>query len=170
MDPFDTYFKKATKSLFRFEGLQDYSAEDGDEFTRKFLETGILPIDPRDDSWCQEMKKKNEDGMITQRVRLVKRPLNAYTIAELAWHKEAAAFSGDDIRIVEEEVFSALFPNGLDDYWMMDDTYVTPLMYGEHGKYLKSALITGPEALKYIEYKDALLKAAIPISEAKISN
>lgn len=163
MDPALKSIAEAKKSIFRFEGLQDYSAEDGEEFVRTYIEKGIFTIQPKDNSWCKDMKQRIERGVKAQRVRLVLKPLNDYTRAELAWHKAVAEFTGDDIRVIEEKDFKEIAPDGLADYWMTEDTNVFILNYGPQGKYLSCMRIPESQVKKYIELKNKLLDESVSI-------
>ncbi len=159
-EPIWQYIENSQKSLFRFEGLQDYSAEDGASWVEKYQTTGKLTELPADHEWWKKMKERNERGMITQRVRLVLRPLNDYTTTELAYLEEAARYSGDDIRIIEQENFERICAAGLKDFWMIDDQYVFLMEYGPKGKYLGSEIIKENEVNAYLILKDKLLAAS----------
>ncbi|MDB5258977.1 MAG: hypothetical protein JWO73_185 [Candidatus Taylorbacteria bacterium] len=165
MDQISLYFDQAQKSLFRFEGLQDYTAMDGEEIVRHFIETGSLQIRPEDTEWWQEMRKKRERGIRTSRVRLVTKPLNDYTRWELAAHAAASAYSGDDIRVVESDRFRELFPEQFPDFWMIDDAYVFLLEYGPRGMHLGSVMADEKDVPKYIEYKNMLMEDSVKIAE-----
>ena len=161
MEPIWNYIKNCKKSLFRFEGLQDYSTEDGDELVKFFIETGVLKEHPNDsDEWWKDIKDKNKRGIITQRVRLVKKPLTDYTKMELVYLKEARKYSGDDIRAIEENDFEKIAPNGLKDFYIIDDQYVFEMEYGLKGKYLKSKMISNDKVDKYLDLKKKLFEYA----------
>lgn len=136
---------------------------DGEEEIQHFIQTGALLTVPENVEWCRDMKSKNERGISTARVRMVRRPLNDYTKWELAWHKAAAAFSKDDIRVIEEDAFKSLFPNGLPDFWMVDDKLVFRLVYGPQGKYLRSEPVSPDQVTLYVKYKNVLLSNSKPI-------
>ena len=162
MEPIWEYIKNCKNSLFRFEGLQDYSEEDGAKWVEIFTTTGKLAELPDErNEWWKEMKERNEKGLLTQRVRLVTKPMTDYTKMELAYLKEAKKYSGDDIRIIDEKSFNELMPNGLKDFWIIDDTYVFLMEYSPKGKYLKSQLVE--DVKEYVRLKDRLLEASFPI-------
>ncbi|HZS42763.1 MAG TPA: hypothetical protein VFA52_00915 [Candidatus Paceibacterota bacterium] len=152
MDKFKKYFKKAFISVFRFEALQDYTAEDGQEMVDEYLNNGKLAR-PEYSSWWKEIKEKNEHGVLTQRVRLVDEPLNDYTKMELTYLKKAAAYSGEDIRIIREKDFK----NKLNDFYLIDDKYLFILNYGRRGKFLSSEFVEGEKVKEYIKHKKILL-------------
>ncbi len=161
----DYTLDNATQSLFRFEGLQDYTAMDGEGEINHFIQTGKLLTTPETVEWCQKMKAMNERGIITTRVRMIVVPLNNYTKWELAWHKAAAEFSGDDIRVIEEDKFKVLFPKGLPDFWMIDHKEVVTLAYGPQGKFLKSEQVSLSQVGEYVNYRDLLLQNSIQIAK-----
>ncbi len=153
--------KNSTTSLFRFEGLQDYSGEDGMETVRAFIDTGVLIEHPRDTLWWREMKVRNEQDITTQRVRLVTEPLTDYTKWELAYLKEAKEYSGDDIRIITEKEFFKITSEEIPDFWLIDNEYVFLMHYGKSGKYLHSEQVTNID--KYLTLKTELMEASVPL-------
>lgn len=156
--------ENAKVSLFRYEGLQDYSGEDGNDSVETFRKTGTLLELPNDSNeWWRRMKERNERGLITQRVRLVVSPLNDYTNMELAYLKKASQYSGDDIRIIEENVFAQMNLPELSDFWMIDEKYVFRMEYGHNGKYLSSELAGDGEVQEYIDIKNKLLHLSVKI-------
>ncbi|MES2216232.1 MAG: DUF6879 family protein [Patescibacteria group bacterium] len=157
------YIEKAEKSVFRYEGLQDYSAEDGEESIKHFIETGELNIHSTDTEWWQMIKEKNDAGVKTCRVRMVKRPLNDYTKWELALHKESAEFSGEDIRIIEEAPLGTI-KKDLSDFYLIESTHLFILKYGPKGKYLGSVLIEDNKKVdEYVKYSQELIKNSVSI-------
>ena len=160
---YEPYFNSAKLSVFRFEGLQDYSATDGDDIVTHFALTGKLPIHPTETKWCQDMLQKNKNGIKTARVRLVMLPLNDYTKMELAWHREASAYSGDDIRIIEHDKFQIMFGDFLPDFWLIDDQYAFKMNYGPKGEFLSDEKVPPSDLKKYIEYKEKLMSISVPL-------
>jgi hypothetical protein len=166
MEPIWQYIENCKKSLFRFEGLQDYSAEDSDKWVENFLTTGKLAEIPNDNNeWWRKMKQRNESGIVTQRVRLVTEPLTDYTKMELAYLKEAKRYSSDDIRIIKEEDFKEIAPSGFKDFWMIDDLHVFVMEYGPKGKYLGSKMVEEQEVGKYLDLKEKLLERSSRIED-----
>src|ERR1035437_10601129 len=123
---YEQYLEKSTKSVFRFEGLQDYSAEDGEESVRNFIESGKLPFISSETDWWHGIKRKNESGVRTYRVRLVALPLNDYTKMELALHRMSAEYSGEDIRIIGQKKFDEVIGKHVADFYLIDDIRVFP--------------------------------------------
>lgn len=163
-EPIWEHIDNTKTSLFRFEGLQDYSEEDGDNWVRIFNTTGKLIELPGDhDKWWRGIKEKNQRGIITQRVRLVTEPLTDYTKAELAYLKEAAKYSGDDIRIIDEKSFKQISPSSLSDFWLVDDLYVFVMSYDQKGKYLSSQMVDTSEVDNYVNLKRSLLTTSEPL-------
>lgn len=160
MEPLWQSIDNCKQSLFRFEGLQDYSAEDSDQWVETFITTGKLAELPGDNNpWWKKMKERSEKGIITQRVRLVTEPVTDYTKMELAYLKEAKKYSGDDIRTITETDFKKIVPTGSPDFYVVDEA-VFVMNYGPKGKHLGSTLLTGAEANKYLNLKEKLLEAS----------
>ena len=68
---------------------------------------------------------------------------------ELTIHKESIRH-GDDIRIIAEEKLKSV--EQLPDFWMIDDTTVLVMKYGEKGEY-KGFDIIEDSIQKYIDFK-----------------
>jgi hypothetical protein len=164
MGELDTYIKNASESIFRYEGLQDYTAEDGEEFVKNFIETGTISFSPELSEWWQNLKKKNESGIRTYRVRLVTYPMTDYTKAELTALKESSVFSGEDIRVITKDKLSAIAAD-LQDYYLIDNKYLFLMKYGTKGKYLGSTLAKGEQVKEYIRFSLELAENSIPIIE-----
>jgi hypothetical protein len=167
MTIYEPYLEKSTKSVFRFEGLQDYSAEDGEESVRNFIESGKLPFISSETEWWQGIKRKNESGVKTYRVRLVRSPLNDYTKMEIALHRMSAEYSGEDIRIIEQGIFDKVFTKSIPDFYLIDDKYAFPMKYGLKGKFMGDNIVSGNKVEEYVLYKDLLLKNSVPAHEWK---
>jgi hypothetical protein len=149
------------KALFRFEYLQDYSAEDGNDTVKYFIQTGFLREHPETSPWWSQIKRRNDSGMSTARVRMVTEPMSDYTKMELAYLMEAKKYSGEDIRIITEECFQKLDLSDVKDFYLVDNSQVFIMKYGEKGKYLGSELVDGLD--KYLNAKDRLLGNSLPL-------
>lgn len=165
MDNLDTSIKNAKKSLFRFEGLQDYSAEDGDEIVKTFIKTGKLDWLPENNEWWKNIKTMNDKGVKTHRVRLVILPQTDYTKWELALQKECALFSGEDIRIIEENKFNSIIGTQIPDFYLIDDENAFILKYGLKGKYLSNTPVNKIDISHYKDFKIKLLAHSIPVDK-----
>ena len=164
MDKLFQYIDKASKSVFRYEGLQDYSAEDGQESVREFMKSGKLPFISSESKWWQDIKLKNEQGIKTCRVRMVEKPLTDYTKMELALHVQSALFSSEDIRIIEKDIILSMATQ-LEDFYLVDDEHLFVLKYGPNGKYLGSSLVSGNVVKEYLGYKKKMIDLSIPVYE-----
>jgi hypothetical protein len=149
------------KALFRFECLQDYSAEDGCDKVEYFIRTGSLLEHSENSAWWNQIKRMNDSGMSTARVRFVTEPISDYTKMELAYLKEAKKYSGEDIRIITEESFQKLNLSEIKDFYLVDNSQVFLMEYGDKGKYLGSELANDLD--KYIILKDRLLENSLPL-------
>lgn len=162
MEPLWDAITNCQKYLFRFEGLQDYSAEDSDDAVDYFVKTGNLKSIPdANNKWWSDMKLRNENGIVTQRVRLVIEPTTDYTKMELEYLKQAKEYSGDDIRIIKEVDFREVVSNDVSDFYLIDDQKLFIMNYGPKGKYLNS--IESDNIDGYIELKEQLLQISIPL-------
>lgn len=133
------YLNNSKKSLFRFEALQQYDVGVDD-----LSDAEMMP-------WWEFIKNKtSKENVIMQRVRLVTYPMTEYTKKELEVHKKSVTY-GDDIRIVEGDVFT-----DIKDFWLVDDEICLEMNYDENGTWLGFEISNDIE--KYIKIKDALLK------------
>ena len=162
MDQLDEYIQEAKRSVFRFEGLQDYSAMDGEDFVRKYLESNQLSFQPAESEWWKSIKALNQKGIKTSRVRMVTDPLTDYTKAELAHLKASADYSAEDIRTIGEESVKEIAP-GLSDFYLIDEGSLFIMRYGSKGKYLGSDLVQGLETKRYSDIAKELIKSSKPI-------
>ena len=154
--------KNCQQSLFRFEGLQDYSAEDGEEAVNYFIQTGQLKeIPDSNNEWWSDMKLRNEKGILTQRVRLIIEPKTDYTTMELEYLRMAKEYSGDDIRIIQQKDFEVFAPNKVSDFYLIDDQRLFIMVYGSQGKYLHSN--ESRDVSEYIKLKRLLLKSSVSL-------
>ncbi len=162
MEPLWEAIKKCQHSLFRFEGLQDYSAEDGEDAVDYFMQTGQLKEAPdSNNEWWSDIKLRNEKGIVTQRVRLVTEPKTDYTKMELAYLKLAKNYSGDDIRIIQEADFLSIVPEGIPDFYIIDEHRLFLMNYGLAGKYLNS--VESHEVIEYVRLKNLLIHNSLPL-------
>ena len=137
------YLQSSTKSLFRFEALQDYKVE-GD---------GIDDESMRE--WWSFIKEKISAGVTMQRVRLVTEPLTEYTKNELLIHKKSKEY-GDDIRIIKEETFKSLNIK-MEDFWLIDENIVLKMNYSELGGYSGFDVLDA-NINEYIKTKNTLIE------------
>jgi len=137
------YLESARESLFRWEALQEYRVDDEDDM----------------DDWWSFLQKKSASGVVLQRVRMIRFPLNDYTKKELHVHA-MSNMHGDDIRVIEDlEVRDCL-----QDFWLVDDAVVISMKYGNGGEYLGFEVST-VDIDTYRSFRDAVWTASGPLSE-----
>lgn len=107
-----------TRSAFRLEGFQHYSAPDEVEALARFR----AGEDPRIDLtwWTDLARKHTQAGRTMSRVRVIVEPPSEYTRFELVAYPVMAA-AGDDIRVISVDPgrWPADVPHH--DYWLFDD-------------------------------------------------
>lgn len=128
------YLSSAKESLFRFEYLQDFDTPEEREIFRAYKSNGQIEIRPLMQGWWNFLKAKHEEGVITQRVRLVKMPETEYLKWELFIHRQTAQ-QGDDIRVLSEDQLTEALEQ-LGDFWLVDDSIALKMNYDSTGKYL----------------------------------
>lgn len=122
MELFD-YLQSAKKSLFRFEALQEYLVEGEDLENDSYMK-----------EWWDFIQEKTRDGIVMERVRLIREPLTEYTKKELVVHKKSKS-CGDDIRIIDGNNFEKL-EIAEKDFWLIDDKIYLDMKYSNTGEYL----------------------------------
>lgn len=142
------YLQSAQISLFRFEALQEYKI-DKDGISNEKME-----------NWWSFIKDKKNSGVSMKRVRLVSYPLNEYTKKELVIHRKSNSF-GDDIKIINEDIFKTLKLNKK-DFWLIDDKLVLLMNYSNEGEYFGFDIIEG-NINSYLKNKKLLLKNSIDL-------
>jgi uncharacterized protein DUF6879 len=132
-----------TRSAFRLETLQHYTAPDEAEALDRFR----AGKDPQIDlSWWTELAKGHTAaGRQMSRVRVIIEPTSEYTrFALLAYPVMTAA--GDDIRIIA--VPSGSWPDGVphQDFWLFDDE-VWVMAYDDRGAFLGAEQLDDRQAV-----------------------
>jgi hypothetical protein len=152
-----------TRSAFRLESFQQYSAPDEVEALARFR----AGEDPRIDLawWTDLARSHTQAGRTMSRVRVIVEPPSEYTRFELVAYPVMAA-AGDDIRIISVDPgrWPADVPHH--DYWLFDDRDVWVLNYDQEGV-LHSAELQddGQVVLDHLRWRDAALAQAIPIGD-----
>jgi hypothetical protein len=152
-----------TRSAFRLETFQHYSAPDEVEALARFR----AGEDPRIDlAWWTDLARTHTDaGRTMSRVRVIVEPPSEYTRFELVAYPVMAA-AGDDIRVISVEAgrWPADVPHH--DYWLFDDRDVWVLNYDQEGVLLSAELQDdGQVVLDHLRWRDAALAQAIPIGD-----
>ena len=156
-------FTGFTRSAFRLETFQHYSAPDEVEAVTRFR----AGEDPRIDLawWTDLARKHTAAGRAMSRVRIIIEPPSEYTRFELIAYPVMAA-AGDDIRIISVQPgeWPADVPHH--DYWVFDDRDVWVLNYDREGV-LQSAELQDDDqvVLDHLHWRDVALAQAIPIGD-----
>lgn len=150
-------------SLFRLETLDTYrSASDGDDVTR-YLRGEPAPDPERKGAWLSRLRRERAQGLLRQRVHVVRGPLSPYCRYECEWGYSLNSEAGEDIRILDlaEQRLPAAADVG-HDFWLVDGHDVIRMDYDDTGRFVQAELL-GAEALpRYRAARDALLDAAEP--------
>ena len=132
------YLENAKTSLFRWEALQEYKVEEDDDLT----------------PWWSFIEEKVAEGVIMQRVRLIKLPLNTYTKDEIESHKISCE-KGDDIQCILQPKFSV---ENFNDFWLIDEKIVLNMNYSDDGEYRGFEVEENQSVLDdYLNFKKELL-------------
>ncbi len=152
------YLESAKKSLFRFEYLQDFNIpEEKDDF-ETYKKTG--KFDPTMmKEWWNFLESKQREGVIAQRVRLVREPFTKYTEWEIEIYKETIKH-GDEIKTLSEDKLTTALDE-LKDFWIIDDSIVLSIKYTSIGEYLGFEKVVNIDT--YLNAKRYLLENSVPL-------
>jgi hypothetical protein len=152
-----------TRSAFRLEALQHYTAPDEQEAFARFCAGQDAEINL---SWWTELARSHTTaGRTMSRVRIIIEPPSDYTRFELVAYPTMAA-AGDDIRIIA--VSPGAWPAGIphEDFWLFDDRDVWVMRYAADGTFLRAELLDDRRAiLDHLRWRDAALAQAIPVAD-----
>lgn len=151
-----------TRSAFRLETLQHYTAPDEAEAFARFRAGQDPAIDL---SWWTELARTHTAaGRTMARVRVIVEPPSDYTrFALLAYPLMAAA--GDDIQIISAEPGS--WPEGVprEDFWLFDDV-AWVMNYDADGAFVSADQLQDPAATaEHLRWRDAALAQSIPVTQ-----
>lgn len=154
----EDHLQSAQKSLFRFEYLQEFDVSEESELFRTYQATGKVEIRDMMQDWWEFLEKKHQQGVLTQRVRLVRFPVSKYVEWELFIHRQASKH-GDDIRTLNEKKLTPEL-EVLGDFWLIDELTALKMNYDSAGKYIGFEKV---EFQPYLKAKKYLLANSISI-------
>ena len=153
------HLKSAKESLFRFEYLQEFDVPKEREFFKTGQIYGQAEIENLMHDWWNFLDTRRKEGVLTQRVRLVRLPLTKYLEWELYVHRQTVERHKDDIRTLSEENLRPDIEK-LGDFWLVDDSVALKMNYDSDGKYLGFEEVA-PQP--YIDAKRSLLENSTSI-------
>lgn len=156
-------FTGFTRSAFRLETLQHYTAPDEREEFARFL-AGAAP-QPELSWWTELARMHTAAGRTMSRVRVIVEPPSDYTRFELAAYPVMAA-AGDDIRIIS--VSPGTWPAGVphEDFWLFDDHDLWVMNYDQAGVLLNAELLDDRQTVAdHLRWRDVALDQAIPVND-----
>jgi hypothetical protein len=162
-DVWSHYFSDFASSAFRLELRQIYTMPDEEEDLAAF-EQGQLPPPDYHYGWLDTVAAAVSAGKTMRRVRVVTRPLSFYTKWEFVWGFAYNVAAGEDIRILDVTDQPALeLPEH--DFWLFDERTVVELLYRPDGSQIARELVEQPNLDRYLTWRDAAWKAAVPFSD-----
>jgi hypothetical protein len=155
-------FTGFTRSAFRLETFQHYTAPDEREEFARFL-AGEEP-QPELTWWTELARGHTAAGRTMSRVRVIVEPPSDYTRFELAAYPVMMA-AGDEVRILS--VFPGVWP-GIphEDFWIFDDRDLWIMNYDGAGVLLNAELADDPQIVAdHLRWRDKALELAIPVND-----
>lgn len=151
------------RTYFRLQVHPTYGVPWEQPAFQEFLRSGTRDIDP-ESAPLQRMRAHRAAGRISQRVYLIRPPLNDYQrFVFVNYHEMVIA--GEDLRIIDT---SRTSNPGLPDYdfILLDDEVVIKMHYEEgDGTYLGRELLPDADPTEYQGYRELALDNAIPFLE-----
>lgn len=154
-----------TRTLFRLETLDQYEvASDGSDFAR-YLAGEPEPTWERKQPWLDHLRWEANGGRYRHRVHVLRGPLGGYLRYECEWGYVYNARAGEDIRILDLSELPE--PEGLvdHDFWLIDDSRVLRMHYGETGQFFGAEELDQPEVARYRAARDAAWHGAVPFEQ-----
>ncbi len=156
-------FTDFTRSAFRLETFQHYTAPDEQEQYARFL----AGEEPRPDlTWWTKLARGHvAAGRTMSRVRVIVEPPSDYTRFELAAYPIMAA-AGDDIRIIS--VSPGAWPPGIphEDFWIFDSRDLWVLRYDGSGFLLSAELVDDSRVVAdHLRWREKALELSVPVSD-----
>ncbi|MBB1252715.1 DUF6879 family protein [Streptomyces alkaliterrae] len=158
-DLFDSFEREA----FRLETLDDYSKSGSVEAYEAFLAGEGKPEGYNAD-WVSEVSGHVSEGKRIYRVHILSRPLTPYLRFELSWGYRTNMLGGEEFFILD----TTEQPNpleGVEDFWLFDDTAVGVLRYDNAGTFLEAEVLPDAQAAEFIAHRDTALDHAQPFTE-----
>lgn len=134
---FNALFRRFKHSAFRLEARDTYDVAFEREGLDAFL-TGrpVPPRSPEAAAWLELVAAATASGRRIERVRIVSRPLNAYTQFELSAYRDNVS-AGERIRVLDRAFLSATDMHWASkDFWIFDERTVVLLDYNDRGRFL----------------------------------
>lgn len=169
-EDFDAHFGRFTRTVFRLETLQDYTAPGEAQRIEAFRRGLPRPErSVRTSPWLARIAVTTvTEGKRWQRVRVVEEPLTGYTRYQMAGYAESQA-AGEEIRIVRRTTAPALATLRR-DFWLFDagtqEAFALLLDYSPTGEWRGGELTTDPQALLGLQAeRDLALRWAVALNE-----
>lgn len=158
-DLFDSFEREA----FRLETLDDYSKSGSVEAYKAFLAGEGKPEGYNSD-WVSEIRGYVNEGKRIYRAHILSRPLTPYLRFELGWGYQTNMIGGEEFFVLD----TTEQPNpleGVEDFWLFDDSTVGVLRYDDAGKFRGAEVLSGGRAAEFIAHKEKALSHAQPFAE-----
>lgn len=157
----DARFAEPGDQLFRMERLPLYAVPHQSSDLERWLAGETEPNWTTKQPWLDRLADEHRRGLQSRRVRRFGATLTDDEICACHW---GYAYTGkfEDIRVLHEGEHE--FPGGLieQDYWLVDDQHVLPMIYDEEGRFV-GAEIAPPERLdEFRRDRDRAWAAAEP--------
>lgn len=159
LDILDELIDNAKHLIFRYEALQDYSAEDGIEMANEFVKTGDIGFEIEGNEFYEFLKAKQKAGCELYRIRNVELPMNNYTKWEIEVYRKMYLNNHKKVGLIhyrEEPTIS-----NIQDFYIIDNQILL-LDYGDNGKLLDCRLADDDN---YMNIMKTLIDSSIDLKD-----
>lgn len=138
LDLLDKLIDNAKYLIFRYEALQDYSAEDGIDMANEFVKTGDIGFEIEGNEFYEFLNAKQKSGCELYRIRNVELPMNNYTKWEIEIYRKMYLNNHKKVGLILHKDIPDFLE--IQDFYIIDDQILL-LDYGDNGKLLDCRLV-----------------------------
>ncbi len=146
---FAEHYRGPGDTLFRQEALPEYTVDDDGPNFRLWLAGDAEPDPEWKGAWLDTLRREHAQGLRAARVRIFSADLTDYERFACDFGYALNVPAGEDVRILHRGEHDV--PDGvLDcDFWVVNDRYVIPMRYDEHGRFLGGEVLPDEELDRY---------------------
>lgn len=160
----DAYTDRFDRDALRVETLTRYDVpSDGGDFAR-YLAGEAQPATAVVEPWRTWIRAQVARGATVRRLRILHAPPGDYLRYECEWGYVLNVAAGEDIRILDLTGRPRLAGIVDTELWMLDETRIALMRYGEDGRFLHADTVEGEQANRWQESCAAAWQAAEPFT------
>ena len=163
-NPLLELFSSFTSEAFRLETLPHYTVPEAEAAMHKYFNGELFPDHAEHSEWLDMLDRCSETGKKVIRVRVLPRQWTPYLNFEFDWGYLYNALHGEQIFVIEEDVYLERFGQSPRDWWMFDSTAIGLMNYSEDGSFVGAALVPTSDTT-YLDIRNQIITIATPLRE-----